>query len=279
MSSEQAKDTLEYHKPTDQPSNNTAHMVIVTRIGSWLGAETTLNLLKHGITVIGIGEREGRIGKLQTAIDHHEPWRDQFIPVIGQLSDPLVHDSVIQHIEANKDQKKLAALVINIGAYEGLHIGGKSIPPFEQWTELQRSLIEAMPLFHSIRHILRKYRCRVVNVASIDEIHNHLPRHVSLIAIKTAVNMMTAEVAVIEPRLTSLAVHPSFSALQMALEPPGEKKQKEQTQEETDRTASVQYTNSPDHLKPASDLIVDLAINADRSASGKFFMYSETSFP
>ncbi|KAJ2403265.1 hypothetical protein GGI23_000057 [Coemansia sp. RSA 2559] len=272
--SEPTSPALEYHQPTDAHSSRADQIVIVTRVGSWLGAETVLNLVSHGITVIGVGEQMERIGRLQETIDEHKR-HALFVPVVGALSDPQVHASVIQHIETSR--KSLAALVVNIGAYEGvLHIGRPSIPPFEQWMELQRSLVEALPLFHSIRHVLRTHRCRVIHVASIDEIHNHLPRHVSLIAIKTAVNMMTAEVAVIEPRLTSLAVHPSFSALEMALEPRPADRQRGGG---VDPVAAAHCSMAPGHLKPASDLIVDLAINADRAMSGKFFMYSESSFP
>ncbi|KAJ2549691.1 hypothetical protein EV175_004349 [Coemansia sp. RSA 1933] len=268
--------TLEYHQPTDH-SNSIADrsMVIVTRVGSWLGAETALRLIRNGVTVVGVGEQRDRVDKLQTAAQQHG-CHALFLPVVGQLTDAHVHDAVVQHIETHSGRLRLAALVVNVGAFEGIHIGNTEVPPFEQWIALQRSLVEPMPLFHSLRHHLRKHRARVVHVASIDELHNHLPRHVSLIAIKTAVNMLTAEVAIIEPRITSLAVHPSFSALEMALTAQGDN-----TGTDRDAAAAAVYCNasSTDHLKPASDLIADLAINADRSMSGKFFMYSESSFP
>ncbi|KAJ1645282.1 hypothetical protein LPJ64_003121 [Coemansia asiatica] len=230
-------------------------VVVVTRVGSWVGAETAVELLRRDVTVIGIGTNATRIATLHQALQRKLPSTQsaRFIPCVGRLSERTLQDTVVEQIQA---QGTLVALVNNAGAFEdedGM-IAGTST--FEQWDALQRSLVEPLLLFHRIRHGLRRDKRVVVNVAS-DDVHSILPRHVSLIAIKTAVNLITAEVALVDPQVVSVAVHPAAPAVRL---PP-----EERTPEESSKPA-------------AADLIVDLALNADRSATGQYYMYTEPEF-
>ncbi|KAJ2657103.1 hypothetical protein IWW48_004700 [Coemansia sp. RSA 1200] len=274
---------------TDHPAHSD-QIIIVTRVGSWLGAEIALNLIKSGATVIGIGQHSHRINDLRSAMDQGLPtaWRNRFVPIVGLLSDAALCESVLRCIdEQTTEHRKLAALVVNIGAED--HPAAEltsttTDPPFERWTRLQRSLVQTLPLFHAIRHLLRRNRCRVVHVAALDDIHNNLPHSVSLAAIKTAVNVMTAEIAIIEPRVTSLAVHPSLLALEKALEPSSaddttDDRKVTAAHPAPKTTSGTSYSQSPNRLNPAAEMIADLATNADHSMSGQFFMYSESSFP
>ncbi|KAJ2521279.1 hypothetical protein GGI11_001687 [Coemansia sp. RSA 2049] len=275
--------------PTTDHQTHNDQIIIVTRVGSWLGAEIALNLIRSGATVIGIGQHSHRINDLRTAMDQGLPaaWRNRFVPIVGLPTDAALCESVLRCIgEQTTEHRKLAALVVNIGAED--HPPAESTtatdPPFERWTRLQRSLVQTLPLFHAIRHLLTRNRCRVVHVAALDDIHNNLPHSVSLAAIKTAVNVMTAEIAIIEPRITSLAVHPSLLALEKALDPSSARNTADGSKVTSAHpapatTSSTSYSQSPNRLNPAAEMIADLATNADHSMSGQFFMYSESSFP
>ncbi|KAI9506512.1 hypothetical protein GGI25_004969 [Coemansia spiralis] len=227
----------------DSTDQNNSPMVIITRAGSRIGAQTTINFLRNNTTVLATGSN---LTRLQQAVNRL-PQKNNFIA--------LASDQLVEHLEAS--ESPLAAIIFNIGHTNQTHMESA----FDRWTQLQRDLVSDLPLFHQIRHILRKHKARVIHVASIDDVQCELPTQVALVAIKTAVNMLTAEVAIIEPRITSLAVHPSFAALGRML--------KQDRSEEEEEEAS--------DLKPAGDLIVDLALTADRSMSGKYFMYSEPS--
>ncbi|KAJ2763463.1 hypothetical protein H4S06_000068 [Coemansia sp. BCRC 34490] len=255
---------------TDHPTHND-QIIIVTRVGSWLGAEIALNLIRSGATVIGIGQHSHRINDLRTAMDQGLPaaWRNRFIPIVGLPTDAALCESVLRCIAEDHPPAESTTATDS---------------PFERWTRLQRSLVQTLPLFHAIRHLLRRNRCRVVHVAALDDIHNNLPHSVSLAAIKTAVNVMTAEIAIIEPRITSLAVHPSLLALEKALDPSSARNTADGSKVTSAHpapatTPSASYSQSPNRLNPAAEMIADLATNADHSMSGQFFMYSESSFP
>ncbi|KAJ2780037.1 hypothetical protein GGI15_003676 [Coemansia interrupta] len=236
-------------------------IVIVTRVGSWVGAETTVELLRRNIAVLGIGTNAQRIATLHAALQRQLPATKSslFIPCVGPLTSTATQQSILDHLQ----QYRLLAMINNTGAYEedepGV-ISGKS--PFEQWDSLQRSLVDPLVLFHRIRHILRRNKCRVVNVAS-DDARSEMPRHVSLIAIKTAVNLITAEIAVVDPEVVSLAVHPAAPAVRL---PPQER-----------REVKPEEDGKPPP-PAAADLIVGLALSADPSLSGQYFMYSEPEF-
>ncbi|KAJ1720251.1 hypothetical protein LPJ53_005102 [Coemansia erecta] len=235
-------------------------IVIVTRVGSWVGAETTVELLRRNIAVLGIGTNAQRIATLHSALQRQLPASKSalFIPCVGPLSSAATQEAILERLEGHR----LIAMINNTGAYEedapGV-ISGAS--PFEQWDSLQRSLVDPLILFHRIRHVLRRNRCRVVNVAA-DDARSEMPRHVSLVAIKTAVNLITAEIAIVDPEVTSLAVHPAAPAVRL---PPQERRPEPQTKDGSPPPA-------------AADLIVGLALTAEPSLSGQYFMYSEPEF-
>ncbi|KAJ2376631.1 hypothetical protein IW150_001865 [Coemansia sp. RSA 2607] len=235
-------------------------IVIVTRVGSWVGAETTVELLQRNIAVLGIGTNAQRISTLHSALQRQLPASKSalFIPCVGQLTSASTQQKILDYLE----NYRLIAMINNTGAYEEDEPGVISgASPFEQWESLQRSLVDPLVLFHRIRHLLRRNRCRVVNVAS-DDARSSLPRHVSLIAIKTAVNLITAEIAIVDPEVTSLAVHPAAPAVRL---PPQERQSQEQSKDGTPPPA-------------AADLIVGLALSAEPSLSGQYFMYTEPEF-
>ncbi|KAJ2601604.1 hypothetical protein H4R99_001011 [Coemansia sp. RSA 1722] len=230
-------------------------VVVVTKVGSWVGAETAVALLRHDVTVIGLGTNAARIDTLHQALHRQLPPAQaaRFRPLVGRLTDRTFQDTVAELIN---QQGTLTALVNNAGAYEDHDgsIAGSST--FDQWDALQRSLVDPLLLFHRIRHVLQRNKCVVVNVAS-DDVHSALPRHVSLVAIKTAVNLITAEIALVVPQVIAVAVHPAAPATRL---PPEER--------------PPQHPNTP----LAADLIVDLALNADRAATGQYYMYTEPEF-
>ncbi|KAJ2134299.1 hypothetical protein IW136_004700 [Coemansia sp. RSA 678] len=227
-------------------------VVLITRVGSWVGAEAAVHFLKRGVTVIGVGSNPDRISELTCALAKLSHNKGKFIPCVGVLTSPELQDQIVEHI---KSEGQLTAFVHNVGAYEPPNAQERE--PIEQWVALQKSLLEALPMAHRVRAFLRKQKGRVVNVASDDAL-TELPNHVALVAIKTAVNMLTAELALVEPSITSLAVHPGirlpFTSTSASLPP------------------------NTDKLQPAGELIVDLALNAKHSMSGQFFMYSEPEF-
>ncbi|KAJ1857581.1 hypothetical protein GGH12_000765 [Coemansia sp. RSA 1822] len=227
-------------------------VVLITRVGSWIGAEAAVHFLKRGVTVIGVGSNPDRISELTSALAKMSHNTGKFIPCVGVLTSPELQDQIVEHI---KSEGQLIAFVHNVGAYEPPNV--QASEPIEQWEALQRSLLEALPMAHRVRALLRKQKGRVVNVASDDAL-TELPNHVALVAIKTAVNMLTAELALVEPSITSLAVHPGIR-LPFA-------------------STSASHPPSTDQLQPAGELIVDLALNAKHSMSGQFFMYSEPDF-
>ncbi|KAJ2666329.1 hypothetical protein IW148_001047 [Coemansia sp. RSA 1199] len=227
-------------------------VVLITRVGSWIGAEAAVHFLKRGVTVIGVGSYPDRISELTSALAKMSHNTGKFIPCVGVLTSPELQDQIVEHI---KSEGQLTAFVHNVGAYEPPNV--QASEPIEQWEALQRSLLEALPMAHQVRALLRKQKGRVVNVASDDAL-TELPNHVALVAIKTAVNMLTAELALVEPSITSLAVHPGIR-LPFA-------------------STSASHPPSTDQLQPAGELIVDLALNAKHSMSGQFFMYSEPDF-
>ncbi|KAJ2482993.1 hypothetical protein IWW56_000676 [Coemansia sp. RSA 2131] len=227
-------------------------VVLITRVGSWIGAEAAVHFLKRGVTVIGVGSNPDRISELTSALAKMSHNTGKFISCVGVLTSPELQDQIVEHI---KSEGQLIAFVHNVGAYEPPNV--QASEPIEQWEALQRSLLEALPMAHRVRALLRKQKGRVVNVASDDAL-TELPNHVALVAIKTAVNMLTAELALVEPSITSLAVHPGIR-LPFA-------------------STSASHPPSTDQLQPAGELIVNLALNAKHSMSGQFFMYSEPDF-
>ncbi|KAJ2804931.1 hypothetical protein H4R20_002306 [Coemansia guatemalensis] len=248
-------------QPQKQP------VVLIIRVGSWIGAEATVHLLKRGVTVIGVGVNPTRLDSLRAALARLTPAGDtpigKFIPCVGLLTDVALQDKVMEHIAR---EGQLTAMINNAGAYECPNEGAT---PIEMWESLQRSLFESLPLLHRVRRDLRKWRCRVLNVAA-DDAQTGLPHHVALVAIKTAVNMLTAELAMLEPRVTTLAIHPGLS-LPFALS----------TSSAGGAATSSTGTGTAgrlDNLLPAGELIADLALNADHSMSGQFYMYSEPDF-
>ncbi|KAI8323378.1 NAD(P)-binding protein [Martensiomyces pterosporus] len=252
-------------------------VAVVTRIGSWIGTETAATFLKRGVTVIGIATHQSRIDRVQETLSGIAPEEGavpgKFIPCAGSLLDKQVLDQIMEHLdyETTAGGGRLVALVNNAGAYEDS--GEAAGTHFEQWDKLQHSLIEPLKLFHRIRHLMRRFRARAINVAS-DDTHAHLPRQISLVAIKTAVNMLTAELALLEPYVTSLAVHPNLPSTASAR---GESATGASAGGSQRQGPASNGSSAPDteHLLPAGELIVDLALNADRSMSGKFFVYNE----
>ncbi|KAJ2161041.1 hypothetical protein GGF46_001788 [Coemansia sp. RSA 552] len=249
------------------PSDDKA-VVLITRVGSWIGAEEAVHFLKRGVTVIGVGRDPARVSRLCSALERHTAANSEagkFIPLIGVLTSTETQDEVIEHINR---EGRLTAIVHNTGAYETDEFADS--PPVEQWERLQRALLEALPLFHRIRHILRRCKSRVIHVASDDGSQIALPANVALVAIKTAVNLHMAELALLEPHVTSLAVHPGIG-LSFTRGPAAD---------DQESTADKQAGHAPrtDRLQPAGELIVDLALTADHSMSGQYYMYSEPDF-
>ncbi|KAJ2083778.1 hypothetical protein H4R24_000549 [Coemansia sp. RSA 988] len=248
---------------SDAKQSQRQPVVLIIRVDSWIGAEAAVHLLKRSVTVIGVGVDSTRLDSLSAALARLTPSDDtpigKFILCVGMLTDAALQDKVIEHISR---EGKLTAMINNAGAYE---LRNEGATPIEMWESLQRSLCESLPLLHRIRHQLRKWRSRVLNVAA-DDAQTGLPHHVALVAIKTAVNMLTAELALIEPRVTTLAIHPGISH-PVALS--------------TSSAAASTGTGSAanrDNLLPAGELIADLALNADHTMSGQFYMYSEPDF-
>ncbi|PIA16402.1 hypothetical protein COEREDRAFT_8521 [Coemansia reversa NRRL 1564] len=242
-------------------------VVLIIRVGSWIGAEAAVHFLKRGVTVIGIGVDPTRLNSLCAALARLTPSDGtpigKFISCAGLPTDKALQDKVVEHI---KREGYLTAMINNAGAYEGPSEGAS---PIELWESLQRSLFESLPLLHRIRHDLRKWRCRVLNVAA-DDAQTGLPHHVALVAIKTAVNMLTAELALLEPRVTTLAIHPGLS-LPLSLSTSS-------AAAATTSSTEAGVAKLQDNLLPAGELIADLALNADHSMSGQFYMYSEPEF-
>ncbi|KAJ1875276.1 hypothetical protein LPJ55_000805 [Coemansia sp. RSA 990] len=163
-------------EPSDQPP-----VVIVTRVGSCIGAEAAVHFLKRGATVIGIGSYPDRVCKLQVALAKLTHNAGKFIPCIGPVTS---HDMQNEIIDLVKREGRLSAFVNNIGAYEPHE--SSTVEPIEQWEMLQKSLLETLPLLHRLRGLMRRFHCRVVNVASDDSTLSGLAPNVALVAIKTA---------------------------------------------------------------------------------------------
>ncbi|KAJ1836073.1 hypothetical protein LPJ63_000605 [Coemansia sp. RSA 2711] len=240
--------------PPAQDPDSEPPVILITRVGSWIGAEAAVHFLKRGCIVIGVGSHPERITPLTSALAKLPcSSASRFIACVGPLTSTDVQDEAIAHI---KRHGRLTAFVHNVGAFEPRGAGDSQ--PIEQWEALQLALLESLPMMHRVRALLRRCKSRVVHVASDDESQAGLPPHVALVAIKTAVNMLTAELALVEPTVTSLAVHPGVR-LPFA-------------------THSSAHPPSTDQLRPAGQLIADLALNADKSMSGQYFMYSEPDF-
>ncbi|KAJ1951776.1 hypothetical protein EC988_003915 [Linderina pennispora] len=235
-------------------------VVIVTRVSSWVGTETAVHLLKRGVTVIGIASYQHRMDRV-TSMLQLKDLPGKFVPFVGKLNS----QDLVNQIAARVEQEgKLIAFVNNAGAFT--FESDEPMSNIERWDMLQLSLIAPLRLFHTIRHTLRKARGRVVNVSS-DDVHVGLERWLVLAAVKTAVNMATAEIALIDPQLTAIAVHPN---IRETLTPDL------RTKADTSETpAEVEDVIDSEQLQPAGEMIASLALTADRSMSGQFLVYQE----
>ncbi|KAJ2352897.1 hypothetical protein IWW50_004938 [Coemansia erecta] len=241
----------------------TQPVVLITRVGSWIGAEAAVHFRKRGVTVIGVSSTPKRSSELACAIAKLSQNPGKFILCVGALTNPQIQDQIVEHILT---EGQLAGFVHNVGAYEhpvtqASEPAGQTATPIEHWEALQRSLLEALPLVHRLRTVMRRCKCRIVHVAS-EDVLGGLPQNVALVAIKTAVNILTAEMAIIEPSITSLAVHPRVK-LPFGSAP---------------ASTLESSLSSVDQLQPAGELIADLTLSAVHSMSGQFFMYSEPDF-
>ncbi|KAI8322396.1 NAD(P)-binding protein [Martensiomyces pterosporus] len=232
-----------------------------------IGKAISLHLINKGVSVVGVARSADAISSTSEEANKVAANGVQFIPVVGDVTDEAVQQSVVDH--ATK-KGTLVALVNNAAIIDPF--GPISSTPISSWTShFQINFIAPFSLIQKALPLLRPVHGRIINVSSAAS-QGNFPEYGVYGAGKAAINHATKTLAVEEPEITAVAIHPGVVDTPMFEAVVGHAKDSvvEGSQDILNDLVEARITTE----LPGA-IIGNLALRADHSLSGRYVEYDE----
>ncbi|KAI8318229.1 NAD(P)-binding protein [Martensiomyces pterosporus] len=245
-------------------SNNVA---IVTGASRGIGKAISLHLISKGVSVVGVARSADALNSTSEEANKVATNGVQFIPVVGDVTDEAVQQSVVDHAAKHGT---LVALVNNAGVVDP--IGPISSTPISSWVTLfQINFFASFSLIQKALPLLRPVNGRIINVSSAAS-QRVFPGCGVYGAGKAAINYATQVLAVEEPQVTVVAIHPGIVETPMfdAIVDNA----KESATESSQHVLNI-FLSSKITTELPGAIIGNLALRADHSLSGRYVEYDQ----
>ncbi|KAJ1963147.1 hypothetical protein GGI12_002223 [Dipsacomyces acuminosporus] len=243
-------------------------VVIVTGASRGIGKATSLHLIKKGISVVGVARSADALTAIsQEASEISGSSSAKFISVVGDASDDAVQQSAVD--QAVK-QGTLVALINNAGNLEP--IGSISSVDIKAWTDnLKINFIAPFQFTQKVLPLLRSVNGRIVNLTSSAS-KAPFPEYAVYSGAKAAINHITSILAVEEPDITAVAVHPGAVETEL-LDVIINRLKSTGSDDKQQIVDNILKDSIPPSVPGA--IIAGLALKADHSLSGKYVAYND----
>ncbi|KAJ1963148.1 hypothetical protein GGI12_002224 [Dipsacomyces acuminosporus] len=245
-------------------SNN---VIIVTGASRGIGKAIALHLIKQGVSVVGVARSADALNSVSQEVSEISGTSfAKFVPVAGDVTDDSVQQSAVD--QATK-LGTLVALVNNAAVVEP--IGTISSIDFDEWARhFQTNVIAPFKLIQKVIPSLRSVKGRIINVSS-EGSKTPFPSYAVYGAGKAAINYATATLAVEEPDITSVSIHPGVVVTPMFDKVVSHVSRSDYS--DSQKAAELIGRSIKTDLPGA--IIGNLALRADHSLSGKYVKYND----
>ncbi|ORX67476.1 NAD(P)-binding protein [Linderina pennispora] len=246
-------------------TSNSTNVAIVTGASRGIGKAIVLHLLSEDVSVVGLARSASTLSALSEEVSRLQT-SAKFIPIAGDVTDQTVQQ---QTVDLAAQNGTLVALVNNAGV-EGQYAAIASGTVEDLTLQFAVNVIAPTSLIQKALPQLRQSKGRIINLSSA--LHKTALKNKSGYgASKAALNYITETLALEEPDITAVAIHPGLVETDM-------------TRGFVDRMAvgGAEETAMVDNMRSAmiqtalpGHIIGNLALYADHELSGSYVEYDE----